>query len=63
MSTPETAVFLQRLCDLLDRIPDDLTVDELEWAMKDAELAFESKLAPKLAKVHRDKHASGRGPV
>jgi hypothetical protein len=36
--------FLQKLRNLLEVIPDDLTEAQLEWALREAELAFGCKL-------------------
>jgi hypothetical protein len=40
----DNVTYLQRLRDLLAAIPEDLTEEQLEWALRETELAIRCKL-------------------
>jgi hypothetical protein len=53
--------FLVDLRRLMERIPEDLSLEELQWAQKEAALALGCKIACRLAQAQFKDHVPGTG--
>jgi hypothetical protein len=50
-----TTKFLKELRQLMARIPDDVTLEQLEWAAQETSLSLGSVIAARKAVAHRRK--------
>lgn len=62
MLMSKNEVFLKKLRHLLDDIPEDLTLPEAQWALRDVVFAVGCRIVCKWGRQSIEQHVPGTGP-